>query len=482
MDSTREDTTNFDQLKKNNQGIEDWAQVKPAANYTCLDCPSCLTCDEGQHPKVKGGYQQRDYPATADPIARLITEKLSTSIIPVTRVYPCPGVHSIGRDCSDGPSDGSKCSCRGLNLSSLSEQTAEKLSNETCNFHTSGKLCAICRQGFFRDRSGVCSSCDRSAYRSANLAAAMMVIALILILGCVIPRVRRCNRKGGPVRDLRIAVSNYVIYASLYSNVKILLSSGQILGNIERVLNVKFSPPFSDILDFFRWVVVVDLRTYLATDCWAACSDGASDGNSHRKQTCFYWEWIGTVYALPVVMILAVLAWHWMQPASPTQNDRTRSLRERLFFVVLLVYPVVSHRAFELFECRDVADIKLLVSNMAVQCDSIEFEVLRWGGAGIALLLIPLGVPFVSWITLRRQYGRLQAEQEDETKRKELLDAQVGFLTQDYKVDCYYFEVIQFVRKLILTGGLLLFRRGSREEAFAGAITSFFFFGLFFHL
>ena len=53
---------------------------------------------------------------------------------------------------------------------------------------------------------------------------------------------------------------------------------------------------------------------------------------------------------------------------------------------------------------------------------------------------------------------------------------------RDYRPDCYFFEIVEFARKLGLTGLLLVARRGTTTQVLLGLFVSFMFAGAYIYI
>jgi hypothetical protein len=56
--------------------------------------------------------------------------------------------------------------------------------------------------------------------------------------------------------------------------------------------------------------------------------------------------------------------------------------------------------------------------------------------------------------------------------------AELGFLTQAYKPQFYWFEIVEYTKKLLITGVLMQVAQGSASQLFFGTIIAFFYFAL----
>lgn len=129
--------------------------------------------------------------------------------------------------------------------------------------------------------------------------------------------------------------------------------------------------------------------------------------------------------------------------------------------VAFCVLPSVSSGLFAAFDCeRFVADDvtgeahHYLSSDLAIRCSSGDFVNPTYEAArSIALGFItvwPLGMPIATLILM---FSSRRALLE---KRATFLTRAFGFLHREYRASCYWWEVVEMLRRLLLTGAVLL--------------------------
>ena len=129
--------------------------------------------------------------------------------------------------------------------------------------------------------------------------------------------------------------------------------------------------------------------------------------------------------------------------------------------VAFCVLPSVSSGLFAAFDCeRFVADDvtgeahHYLSSDLAMRCSSGDFVNPTYEGArSIALGFItfwPLGMPITTLVLL------LYSSRALLEKRATFVTRAFGFLHREYRSSCYWWEVVEMLRRLLLTGAVLL--------------------------
>jgi hypothetical protein len=145
----------------------------------------------------------------------------------------------------------------------------------------------------------------------------------------------------------------------------------------------------------------------------------------------------------------------------------------RLFLLVFVLYPGLTNKVFEIFLCRDLGPNtspgSVLHADYDLDCDATAG--FRWTVGATLVLVWPIAVPVVLFGLMFRVRKELREEEEDVT-------SMFSFLVADYKPQHWYWEPVELVRKLLLSGILSLVGRGSIAQAALGTAISFAFFAL----
>ena len=117
-------------------------------------------------------------------------------------------------------------------------------------------------------------------------------------------------------------------------------------------------------------------------------------------------------------------------------------------FVLFLVYSSVSFTIFQTFVCEDLDDGNAyLRADYSVQCWTEKHDWYRTY-AGVMVCVYPVGIPaFFGWWLAR---NRQQLNKPDRQPTPHLLSFRG--LWSAYKPSCYYYEVVECSRRILLTG------------------------------
>jgi hypothetical protein len=161
--------------------------------------------------------------------------------------------------------------------------------------------------------------------------------------------------------------------------------------------------------------------------------------------------------------------------AKAARQTTRESLRTRFFelnfLVVYTLYTSVSTSIFRLFDCQEVQGTWYLSADFTVKCFEAEWNAyVAIAIVGIAVYTI--GIPLVLFVLLRRNRAHLYADgcPEDELSRHAIVQKKLGAVYKDYEPHSYYFDLVDLLRRLLLTGGLIVLGDASNVQIFLGGM------------
>lgn len=101
-------------------------------------------------------------------------------------------------------------------------------------------------------------------------------------------------------------------------------------------------------------------------------------------------------------------------------------------------------------------------------------ELLRWCARSDVLTIPALQWPIATRLHEQHQQAYARAAPPlPPSPAEEHAENRIGFLFEAYHVDCYYFEIVELCRKLLLTGVMALVRPGSVAQIVMGLLVAF---------
>jgi len=133
--------------------------------------------------------------------------------------------------------------------------------------------------------------------------------------------------------------------------------------------------------------------------------------------------------------------------------------------------PTVTTTLFRVAQCQDFGEASFHEDDYNIDCNTTKFMLIQ-AFAFFVILLIPIGIPaafaFLMWRAKQSLGGvvyetatggaKLSTDDVDEEA-----DA-YGFLTGDYRPDCYYYEIVCYSKKLVLSGVSVMVGRGTLAQ------------------
>jgi Leucine-rich repeat (LRR) protein len=330
------------------------------------------------------------------------------------------------------PYDGSECPR--LVLSPGTETATEVCSNN----HT-GRMCALCQAGFSAQSSkhNMCQPCA-SLHATTDWIVVVALLAIALCLVCW--------------QWTRLKWAK----AAVNTNLKIMLGSMQVLSLISGVLRLVYPTEARASLNAAA-IPSLSLRTLFSLDCWG---------------WSWYDRWLVVTVVLPGVAFLVVVVSLAVQRRArgPSGATRKNGIR-RLFYVALFLYPQVSTTILSALQCRQIgSEISVLEADYAVLCSDSQYELCRYG-AQLLVLLWVLGIPFGLLAVMWREWSSNQSDYANMVSTFE-------FCASDYRPGCFWFEPVDMLRKLALSGLLQFSAPGTAAQVFFGCAIAFSSFGL----
>jgi hypothetical protein len=253
---------------------------------------------------------------------------------------------------------------------------------------------------------------------------------------------------------------------------KILISFGQVIQSFATTYNIQWPDNLHAFFEVFN-VFNLDLFSLESVQCMQL-----------MWRPGFYTRFWATV-SLPILLSLAMLVCCRSQRAkalaclprkAPLLITKTVDIEvtgqwaSRFFFLLIFTYIQVSGTVLEVFKCRTFEPAvesalprHLLESDYSVDCDSSSYYAMKIF-AVVALFLFPVGVPAFFIMLMWRERRSIH----DFASQKKY-----GLLFADYASTYFLWEVYDLGRKLLLSGALIFFHRGSVAQLLVAMMIAF---------
>eukprot|EP01046_Picozoa_sp_COSAG06_P049430 COSAG06_NODE_7608_length_2443_cov_1.659983_3_plen_416_part_01 len=387
----------------------------------------------------------------------------------------------------------SQTDCPSLEISDVLNAPSADIA---CAGNHEGPLCATCMDGFSRIGAddNTCEECqDIADYIRQKFGVPVEWFAAILVAAGLV---------AGAVAYLaRLMLANFLwIKAETKVNQRILLGEVQMLALLPSVLALVYPPKPKAVLHWTT-LLTADLKNIVRTKCWG---------------WTWYDKWLTTVFGTPLLALLLV-ALYWLAArcaAHRVDSDSRERIRKEarqttiglLFFVGMFLYPQLSTSILGAVRCRRLgAESSYLEVDYSVDCTSTRYSYYQ-ALAYVLVVVVPVGWPLGLLAALLHQWrqsrerwhevdnvnhrdlrqslasellpgGDMQTQSFAEYHRKRA-EQLFGFVVNDYRPECFWFEPVDMLRKLSLSGLLQFVHRGTAAQCFCGCAISFASFGV----
>ncbi|CAM9400274.1 unnamed protein product, partial [Choristocarpus tenellus] len=238
---------------------------------------------------------------------------------------------------------------------------------------------------------------------------------------------------------------------------KIVIIALQIVTQFSSAVNVTYPKLYDHFLDALSWINL-DFDWMLSAGCIVVT-------DFHDKLLL---STLSPLVVLGILRITYMLAM-WRNRGGTKEAVTTigRKHMSMALLVMFLVYSSVSATIFRMFACDKLDDGgNYLRADYRLRCNSPKHHHLQVYAA-VMMVVYPLGIPLVYGVLLFRNREELL----DVTFREENPQLEpLADLWQSYKPDQYYYEVVESVRRIMLTGVVVFIYPNSAAQV---AITFF---------
>jgi hypothetical protein len=149
--------------------------------------------------------------------------------------------------------------------------------------------------------------------------------------------------------------------------------------------------------------------------------------------------------------------------------------KHHLVFLAMtfLIYSTVSTTVFQTFACDTIDDdastkTSYLRADYSIQCGTAEHTLYRVY-AGVMVIIYPLGIPALyAWLLWSKRH-KLSSNNESSVCVVNRYDENelrpTRFLWKSYTPNMYYWEVVECMRRLLLTGAIVFIAPGTAAQA-----------------
>jgi hypothetical protein len=332
--------------------------------------------------------------------------------------------------------------------------------------------CAVCGEGYSKAIGYQCTQCKSGTAAAIYSGLALIVILIIVALAMIVVQLLGLS-------DGQDAATNIIARFSAlpWNKLRIPIVAFQIVTQFIGITGL----PLPDIYrNFLAWTDVFNLNLgwLLSVGCLAAVN--------------FYQRLLITTLGPFVVAVTlastyaivrhknqvqAVAEYSSQRTAAPVRTEKLAkalAMHHSVFLAMtFLIYSTVSTTVFQTFACDtidDSATIKTsyLRADYSIQCGTAKYTAYK-AYAGVMVIVYPLGIPALyAWLLWRSRHKL--SSKNDASVRMLHRDTDPSlrptrFLWKSYTARMYYWEVIESMRRLLLTGAIVFITPGTTAQA-----------------
>ncbi|GMI03344.1 hypothetical protein TrLO_g13981 [Triparma laevis f. longispina] len=321
-----------------------------------------------------------------------------------------------------------------------------------CREGHNGPYCNLCIDGYAKDPFFMCGSCDTSVEETVYSCSILVAVALGFF--CLTYYFKKKSQQEQEERESEgrpRGSSTYKVMKRKFKNgAKIIFSGAQIFVSLPSVVPTLTLP--ENLKDTLAGMQVLNLNffQFLSMGCWTS---------SFNK----YDQVLATT--VPILILCGVLLGCGLWMRRYRQIFFTTAIA-----VTYLTLPTVTTMTFSLFPCDDLDDGRsYLRADYSIDCDGEKRTDWTIFGA-LMILAFPVGVTGAYWMLLWVDRENIMMPVGVREQDEGLMSK--AFLFEPYKPEFWYFEVVETLRRLSMTGLLSAIRPGSFTQLSAGLLMS----------
>ena len=344
----------------------------------------------------------------------------------------------------------------------------------SCEVGYRGPLCDVCVSRYYK-RMKNCIECPTNTWMIVQLSITVVIIVAILSL-VVWSSTRKSNRN-----------PNRQVMDIILARLKILVGFYQVLyGLVDAFAYIKW-PPSLSVLAEYSGLLQINVLQIAPLHCMSLSLQVDAFGRLLA---------VMSFNAGVVVIALLIYGARKLQIARNKEmldDEKCKALSRakqlvytNLFFLLFVTYLNTCSSVAQLLPlaciklCRDQEKQKcstFLKADYTINCKDPSY--LRQVIAAYCSITYVVGLPLISFLILWKHKRRQKSAVSDEEEQEPEIIMGLRFLFENYKDDCWFWELVEMTRKLILTSGLILISGESRAYVGLACVVSGLF-GLYF--
>eukprot|EP00611_Tribonema_gayanum_P017500 TRINITY_DN3019_c0_g1_i1.p1 TRINITY_DN3019_c0_g1~~TRINITY_DN3019_c0_g1_i1.p1 ORF type:complete len:453 (+),score=56.01 TRINITY_DN3019_c0_g1_i1:119-1477(+) len=331
-----------------------------------------------------------------------------------------------------------------------------------------GADCAVCSDNYAALIGYRCVECTDTAVAAAFVVVALVTIGVVFLAWVMASTVVGTHRASGDASHAKATNIGSRIARSaleLMRRLRVPIIVLQVLTQYVSITGANLPLAYTQFLERVS-LFALDVRWLTSPGC-------AMNVNFYGRLL------IATLAPLAIIALMFLprldLVARAQLERAPRQSHTTlrRLTKEDLnaaFGFTFLIFAGVSTTIFQTFACDELQYIgrSYLRADYSIECYTPEHTAYHIF-AGVMVLVYPIGIPALYMGTLWRCF----VTHRDRAQTSQLAKAS-SFLWRPYQADAYYWEVVECLRRLMLTGLLVFIMPGTPGQSAVACVFAFF--------
>jgi hypothetical protein len=316
--------------------------------------------------------------------------------------------------------------------------------NISCIGGSKGLLCSGCDDDYFKDAStGSCLKCgDWASVQTPNVMALALLVAIVF--GLLLWKRRRGFKQPDSPQQIaatdlqpskyKLAALKFLKTYQQHLKTKIKLFVGYF--QIASLLHSSYNVPYP-----YTYLSFIGKVQFLSADVTKAAPGPCIFGAGYTFASKVYV--VGSIAFVVYALSAAVLKYSqheklWAQKALPVFTT-----------ALFVLYPSFSATFFDVLKCRTIDGVEYVIADLSIMCSGPNYSGLH-AFAIFWVLVWACGLPLISFLLLRPVRSELRQLQNGDTLHG--FQQHLKDFYAPYRPACWYFEVVEYAKKLLLIG------------------------------
>ena len=336
--------------------------------------------------------------------------------------------------------------------------------DSTCEDGYEGPLCEVCGHGYYK-RFQTCKKCPSRAWMAGQLAitTVLLVILVVVVVWTSIRKTKRSKQR--PLVDIILA------------RLKIIIGFYQVTFGLLEAFSFVEWPDSLAVISKYSEMLQLNVLQIAPLHCLFPQLKVDAFGS------------LFVILAMNASAVLCALVAYWLrklmilrksqlddEPKSRQMSQTKELVYRNLFFFLFVSYLSTCSKTANVLPltCREICYdntgeycFKYLKSDFTVECRTPRYE--RLVIVAYCAIVYIVSLPLAAYVVLWRKHKNFKVTEDELRSRQNFnneLAAGMRFLCENYNAKSWYWEVVETVRKVILTSGLILV--GGESRAYVG--------------